>query len=121
VTNRGQLKLEEVVVAQTSSGISRWSLFYNPTFAGGSWVNIDTTNSIAEYNEGATVTGGVEIHSGLLVGTVQNDDSVQAEISSKLPIVIGADGTSQYGIALVVYAYAGTETVSGGMNWKEFR
>ena len=118
--NRGVIIPESVDVS--SSGNAVWTFFYAPTFSGGAWANVDASNSIAEVNTTATITGGIPVASGFLPsGGGGTRASINRSISSRFPMVLGADGSTQYGAALVVAAFTGSVNARGCLGWSELR
>ncbi len=118
ILNRGQMQVISIEAIGSADGY--WDAFYAPTFSGGSWTSVDAA-SIAEYSTNATVAGGVKVASGLFAATTQSRSGNVRDIQGRAALTVGADGTTQYGLAVVCYSATGTPTARVSLNWKEFR
>jgi hypothetical protein len=115
------IELNNISVLQTSNGIVRFDLLYNPTITGGAWVPGDATYSGAEINVTGTVTGGIVVTSFFSQATNQAKLSLAQEIVTRYPLVLDAAGAQYASWALAATGVGSVETVYGAIDWEEVR
>lgn len=119
ITNRG-LIIPEAVELYASGNPAFWELVYGGALATTpSWASVGT-NSIVEYDIGATViTGGDVIASGFVPASAATRAATSEQIVSRLPLTLDIAGANPIGLSLAVTSFSGTSTVSGAINWRE--
>jgi hypothetical protein len=119
ITFRGQLVLDLLDIVGSADG--DWILRYAPTWTGGSWSDVDATNSAAEYSLNATYTGGTVVDNGLLAGTAQSRAAINRSIATRARGLLKADGTTQLGFVIEGRALTGSINVRAAITWFELR
>lgn len=105
----------------TSNGYVYFQLLYSADLTGPTWVSVNA-DSIAEYDISATAfTGGIPIAHGYLIGQggiISSIANLGIEASEVLKLCADIDGNRDI-LTLVAQSFSGSETVSGGITWKE--
>lgn len=118
LTNRATIAIDGAEAV--GSGDGRWELYYTNDWTAGAWNSVDA-NGVAEFSINATIGSGSRFAAALLSGTNQNRVVVGRDIRNRFPATLGANGTAQWGFALVGYSVTGSITVRGALGWLEFR
>lgn len=119
--NRAHLIFKEMeMLAATNSCL--WELVVAGTLTGASWVDVDTVNSIAQYDLSATAIAGGRVFdqgfavsgAGVAKGQSQGGD-VPVEVFNSY------DGTTPTVISLVCTSFTGTSNINALLRWNEQR
>ncbi len=123
--NRKTIILTDIAILNSTGGGIQWDLYLLPSkssITGGSWNDVDTNNSIAEYNN--TNTGvTVSLTNALLLesGFTNSSNSINFTYSSYLsnPIVNSSITGYSRVLCLIGKTIGSTETVNGSLSWIE--
>jgi hypothetical protein len=118
LTNRSTIAIDNAEAV--GSGDGRWELYYTNDWTAGAWASVDA-NGMAEFSINATIGTGSRFAAALLSGTNQARIVVGRDITNRFPATLGANGTSQWGFALVGYSVTGSIDVRAALGWLEFR
>ena len=118
LVNRSTIAIDNAEAV--GSGDGRWELYYTSNWTGGAWTSVDA-NGMAEFSINATIGAGSRFAAAILSGTNQARVVVGRDITNRFPATLGANGTAQWGFALVGYSVTGSINVRGALGWLEFR
>lgn len=120
IVNRG-LIIPEGVSLTAATNEAYWELVYGGTVATTpSWTSVGT-NSIVEYDVGATtITGGDVIASGFVINASSGNRTIFNEnILSRIPLVLDIAGANPVVLSLVATSFTGTSSVTSEISWRE--
>jgi hypothetical protein len=123
--NRKTIILTDIAILSSSGGGVQWALYLLPnknSITGGYWNNIDTNNSIAQYNN--TNTGvSVSLTGALLLesGYTNTSNSINFTYNSYLsnPIVNSSITGYSRVLCLAGKSIGSTQTLHGSLSWIE--
>lgn len=124
IENRAKFRPVGFDIAPETNNDITFRIIYNPTITGGSWVDVDTNQSIMEYNNTSTsFSGGLNILTGhVFGGTGQNAARpLSKNISSRLPFGLNIDGDTAIPLSLAAYADGAGATATLTVAWEELR
>lgn len=121
IRNEGVIAPRSGAVMATADGIVE--VQYNPTLGGGSWIDVDASNSIAQYNNTATTitTGGLVLASRPISGSNAIDDVSDVIAEAQIALGRNIDNSSGDVFCICYRTLTGAATVYGALNWQEYR
>jgi hypothetical protein len=123
LTNRIAMEMEDFnFMPIAGAGAYKWALLYDTSVTGGAWVNVNATNSVAEYNvTGTAVVGGIQIASGYDNASATTRIPANAVTKGvRYPWCYDGAG-NQITIALVFTEVASNTDIYASMRWREDR
>lgn len=128
VVNRSLIVPESLEVALNGSGVGEVELVYDATFTTAATYSSVSTISAMDYTyhaEGGGFSGGTTLWKGFVSssGATAARGAVGKDVSSRLPLVLNAAGTSTSGksLSIVCTTLTGTPSYFGALNWREIR
>jgi hypothetical protein len=124
LTNRIQMVLEGFNwLATNGTNSFRWRLIYGGVTTGGSWANVDASNSGMEYNvTGTAFTGGIAVNSGYdNASSAQRFSNLIETRDNRYPWCLDGAGNQIEMILSMLDVSGGTTDVLAAMQWKELR
>lgn len=125
IANRMRVAYVGVEIFNTGVQAVRWELCVGQTITGGTWADANTSYSGVEVNTGATLSGSpaIVIDAGWVDGSGIVNGFSDTSISSRYPITLDAAGLNRTlgTITLKVTSLSGTQTVYGGVKFREIR
>ena len=102
----------------------QWELVFNGTLSGASWVNVNATYSLAQYDTAATaVSGGIVLDSGYAVGgaTSSAQEVNGLSLASELALVYSNLLRVQDTLTFAARSLSTGGTINSSMNWLEIQ
>jgi len=125
IANRMRVAYVDVEIFNTGVQAVRWDLCVGQTITGGTWADVNTSYSGVEVNTGATLSGSptIVIDAGWVDGSGIVNGFSDTSISSRYPITLDAAGLNRTlgTLTLKVTSLSGTQTVYGGVKFREIR
>ena len=125
IANRMRVAYVDVEIFNAGVQAVRWELCVGQTITGGTWADVNTSYSSVEVNTGATLSGSpaIVIDAGWVDGSGIVNGFSDTSISSRYPITLDAAGLNRTlgTLTLKITSLSGTQTVYGGVKFREIR
>jgi hypothetical protein len=124
-TNRMRVAYIDVEIYNAGNQPVRWDLCVGQAITGGTWADVNTSYSGTEVNTGATLSGSpaIVIDSGWVASTGSSKGLVNTAVISRYPMTLDAAGANRTlgSLTLKITSLSGTQTVYGGVKFREIR
>jgi len=113
--NHSWVRLKDFQISTSTNGV--YQLIYTPVLSGEVWTDVDTDNSLVEYDSTASsYTNGYILYTGVINAAKGADKLTIPNIRD--PLYVSSDDTETYHLT-IVFTPDSNGTVTSAINWEE--